>query len=131
MNCIDCSLSDFLDSYTRAFDKKDMDAILEHFYYPCLLITSQSVIASKNKEEMHETIKRYSRYIAGGQIAHKTTYALKSLYPLDDNNLIISLLWRITDKSGPEISKFHCNYQLIQKQQTYKIVVIMLPEEKF
>ena len=67
MHYIDHLLSDFLDSYTRAFDNKDMDALLEHFYYPCLLITGQSAISSKNKEELRDVLQRYSRYIAGGQ----------------------------------------------------------------
>jgi hypothetical protein len=100
MHYIDHLLSDFLDSYTRAFDNKDMDAILEHFYYPCLLITGQSAIGSKNKEELRDVIQRYSRYIAGGQLALSTSYSLRSFYHLDDNNIIISLLWQVSDRSG-------------------------------
>lgn len=131
MSCINCPLSDFLDSYTRAFDNKDMNALLEHYYYPCLLTTGQSVIACKNKEEMHDVIKHSSRFISGGNIEHKTSYTLTSLYPLEDNNQIISLIWRVNNRLGQEVSKFHTNYHLIKDKETYKIIVIMLPEENF
>jgi hypothetical protein len=130
MNHTDCNLNEFLEGFAYAFDAQDMDRILEYFYYPCLLITDQSVTASKNKEEMHQVVKGYARYITGGRVEHQTSYTLTSLIPLDEKNLVISLLWRINSRSGQEVSQFRCSYHLIKKQQEFKIVVIILPEEK-
>lgn len=123
------NFSDFLDSYAVAFNNQDMNHILEHFHYPCLIIAGQHVITCKDKKELNTLIKGKFRYIIAEGIDQSTSYSLTSLFPLDDNNLIISLLWRSENRAGQELSKFHCSYQLIKKEQSFKIVVALLPEE--
>lgn len=127
---MDYNFSDFFDSYATAFNNQDMDSILEHFHYPCLLIAGQHVIICKDKDDMHKVVKGKFRYKTAGGVDQRTSYSLTSLIPLDENNQIVSILWRIENKIGQEVSKFPCTYQLLQKEESFKIVVTLLSKEK-
>lgn len=127
---MDYNFGDFFDNYAAAFDNQDLNSILEHFHYPCLIIAGPHVIACKDKDEMLHVVKGKYRYKIAGGVDQRTSYSLTSLFPLDDNNLIVSMLWRIENKIGQEIAKFHGTYQLIQKEESFKIVVTLLSEEK-
>jgi hypothetical protein len=122
--------NEFLDNYSLAFDKQDLDKITDHFTPECLFIFGKHVIACKNKEEITKVIKRQSRFIAAGKIEHKTAYSIKSLFDLDENTVVLSLVWNILNRNEQEILSTRCSYQLLKIEDTFKIVVAILPDEK-
>lgn len=127
---MDYTFGDFLDSYARAFDRKDMNSILEHFHYPCLVLEGQKVTACNNKEELKPLVSRKFRYITASGVDQQTSYDVKTLLPWEDFSLILSLDWITQNRAGQQIAKFHCNYHLLKKDNSFKIVIASLPEEK-
>lgn len=126
---MDYIFNDFFDGYAQGIDVHDMSRIVEHFNYPCLIISGSHATACMNKDQIENVFRSKFRYIAVnfGQV---TSYSVRSLVPFNDNNLIVSLLWNTQNKAGQTLSSFHCYYHLIKKDQVYKITVAILPEEK-
>lgn len=125
---MDCIFKDFFDAYTRNFDIHDMSGIVNHYNYPCLIISGPNVIACNNEKDVEDVFRKKFRYVAAtlGQV---TSYSVQSLVSFDDNNLIVSLIWYTQENSGVTRSTFHCYYHLIKKGEVYKIALAILPQE--
>lgn len=126
---MDFRFNDFFESYGNAFDNRDIEAVLNHYHYPCLMNFKNEVFACKNKDELRDVMLRMFRFLASEDSRdHVTSSSLTSLLTLADNNQIVSLIWKIENKKGQELYQFHVHYQIIQKDGTYKIVVVTNPD---
>lgn len=120
---------EFFNSYAQAYDKKDVDATVDFFHLPSLVIFGPRISTYTKKEEIQASLQQLMGLYKQKGFG-KTNFTITSVLSFDKNNHVVTLLWTVLNKEGQQATQFHCNYQLIQTPKGLKIIVVTNLEEK-
>jgi hypothetical protein len=122
------AVNKFFEGYCHAFDHGDLNHILQCFHYPCLIIFGPQVTAFQSKEELLVGLKKLlAIYQQKGY--QKSSFKVEALSFFNPSHYLVTLHWTILRNEGKAV-EFAITYQIIEKDQQLKIVVVTNLEEK-
>lgn len=117
-----------LESYRRAFDRLDGDAVAEHYAEPCGIAQAGIYTHWPSLEpvrvNMRELCEAYRRR---GYVGAR--FAPKTFLPQGDSSAVVDVDWRIDWSGANEPWHFSTTYNLIRTEDGWRILLCTAYEE--
>lgn len=120
------SVSDFFDSYRRAFERFDVGAIADHFTFPLQVAGDSEPVDLRcvaSRDEWLETLTMLIDLYKGFEV--KTATVLEStIAALSDRIVHATMHWSLRDGSDQEVYDFKGVYTLVAVGVDFRIAAI-------
>ena len=111
----------FIESYQRAFDGFDPEAIADLYHYPSLLSSMDRSDAFINRAE---AVKNFARICDSHRRMgyHRAVLLDMDRKTLTENLAVVTVRWRFENEAGQDILQFDCTYTLADHGDGIKVM---------
>ena len=122
----------FIDSYRLAFERRDADAVADHFAYPSQVLSQADehpvlVTIARKSQWLPKVKALLQQYQAAG--VYRVRVASQRVQVLSKSIALAFVEWSLVDLAGDELYRFDNVYTVTPAQGSLRVVAAISPNE--